>query len=481
MTKLNGWRIGAVFAYCALTGIGAPAQTLTTVVNFDRRNGSWPYKASLSQATDGNLYGATETGGANDRGTIFRLTPSGNHTVVHSFNFTDGASPLGTPVQGIDGSLYGTTDTGGATGCEDNGCGTVFKLTPSGKLITLHQFCLQNQCPDGLYPEAGLVQATDGNFYGTTAYGGAYGAGTVFRITPGGVLTTIYSFCAGGNPCVDGSLPFAGLTQASDGGLYGTTAFGGTYGEGTIFKISLEGTLTVVYTFCSQPNCGDGAEPFGGVVEAADGKFYGTTAGGGTGGYGTVFRVTFGGKLTTLSSFDSMSGTGPTGGLIQGTDSLFYGTTVGGGTSNYGTVFSMTPTGTLTVLHNFAGYPTDGAYSYSSLLQATTGSFYGVTYSGGDERKCRDGCGTVFNLDMGLSAFVALVRNPSKIGQGFGILGQGLAGSTAVELNGTPANFTVVSDTFIKATVPSGATTGYVTVTTPTGVLTSNVPFHVIQ
>ena len=166
--------------------------------------------------------------------------------------------------------------------------------------------------------------------------------------------------------------------------------------------------------------------------------------------------------------------------LIQATDGNFYGTAAYDGLyPNFGTVFAITPSGTLTTLHNFDS--TDGSYPYAGLLQATTGGFYGTTFAGGSSTACPFGCGTVFSLDMGLGPFVAFVGAAGKVSQTGGILGQGFTGTTSVTLNGIAANFTVVSDTFIKATVPQGATNGYVTVNTPTGALMSNVPFRVIK
>jgi uncharacterized repeat protein (TIGR03803 family) len=184
--------------------------------------------------------------------------------------------------------------------------------------------------------------------------------------------------------------------------------------------------------------------------------------------------MTPGGTLTTLHSFDRDDGAGPYGGVIQAIDGNFYGLTIGGGEFGDGTIFQVTPEGVVTTLHSFDG--TDGTYAYGRLLQDTSGIFYGATAQGGKYNS-----GTLFSLDMGLGPFVAFVNNPAKVGQTFGVLGQGFTGTTSVSLNGVQATFTVVSDTFIRATVPPGATTGYVTVMTPSGTLTSNVPFRVLQ
>jgi uncharacterized repeat protein (TIGR03803 family) len=226
--------------------------------------------------------------GADGAGTVFKVTPGGTLTTLHAFNSYDGYSPLGVLVQATDGNFYGTTMEGGA-----NGAGTGFRIAPSGTLTTLYSFCSQTNFADGYWPYAGLVQARDGNFYETTGSGGAFGHyGTIFKITPGGTLTTLYSFCAQ-NGCPDGEEPDAVFVQAADGNLYGTTDGGGTsqscgsYGCGTVFKISPSGALTTLHSF----NDADGAYPRGGLVQASDRNFYGITLGGGADGYGTVFRL----------------------------------------------------------------------------------------------------------------------------------------------------------------------------------------------
>jgi uncharacterized repeat protein (TIGR03803 family) len=475
MTKLSAWKMaGIVFLLCAATAIAASAQTFTTLVNFNGRNGANPFYMSLVQGADGNIYGTTENGGANSDGTIFRATLAG--ALTH-YSFGNGNADGGIPYAGLvlatDGSFYGTTTNGG------NGFGTIFKINPQGTLSTLHTFCAQPPyCADGGQPWAGLIQATDENFYGTTVEYGINHGGTVFRMTPMGVLRPLYSFCAQPN-CADGESPSSPLVQASDGNFYGTTVIGGNPicgpdGCGTVFKITSSGKLTTLHSFDGT----DGYYPLAGLIQATDGNLYGTTPGGGSLGNGTIFRITLTGDLTTLYTFcaqpNCADGSGPFSPLIQATDGNFYGTTSGGGANNDGTLFSITSDGVLTTLHSFDG---TGPVPEGGLLQQTDGNFYGTTLQGG--ARCCDG--TVFSLSTGLGPFLAFVHRSGKIGQTGGILGQGFTGTTGVSLNGIPAGFTVESDTFIKATVPAGATTGYVTVTTPSGVLTSNVPFNVIK
>jgi uncharacterized repeat protein (TIGR03803 family) len=338
-------------------------------------------------------------------------------TTLYSFcsqpNCADGVTPVAPPVQGSDGNFYGTTQNGGSppSAC-NNGCGTVFKITPSGNLTTLYDFCSQPNCADGAEPSAALIQATDGSFYGTTESGGANSQGTVFKITPSGVLSTIYSFCSRPN-CTDGALPRAALVQAEDGELYGTTNSGGGNGGsicgnagcGTIFKITLTGTFSTLYSFCSQPNCVDGIGPQAALIQATDGNFYGTTYEGGSSGinYGTVFRITPSGTLTSLYSFCSQrfcpDGLNPAAPLVQALGGNLYGTTGAGGPNGVeccGTVFQITPSGTLTTLYGFCSLPgcADGENPTSALLQTSDGNFYGTTASGGTST----GKGTAFKI-----------------------------------------------------------------------------------
>ena len=478
MTRLSTVRtVGAASFLCIATAI-VTAQTFDYRSFDGPNNGAYPQFMSLVQGTDGNFYGTTDAGGANGEGMVFKVTSSGVFTRVHSFcsqpKCADGAYPYAGLTLATNGYLYGTTEYG------MNGGGSVFKLAPNGVLTTLYSFCSLTNCVDGSNPYAAMVQAADGNFYGTTAYGGdisscSGGCGTIYRITGEGNLTTIHSFTG-----ADGSQPFGNLVQAPDGNLYGTTSSGGGTGHGTVFKIAMQGALTTLHSF----DVSDGAIPYAGLVLATDGNFYGTTLqGGGENNEGSVFRITASGILTTLYRFCSQAncydGGGPYAGLMQATDSSFYGTTAIGGVSSNcsngcGTVFEITAAGALTTLHSFDKL--DGEQPYGGLVQATNGTFGGTATEGGVHNY-----GTAFSLNVGLGPFVTFVRAAGRIGQTGGILGQGFTGTTSVSFNGISASFTVVSDTFIEATVPAGATTSYVTVSTPSGLLTSNVPFHVIK
>jgi uncharacterized repeat protein (TIGR03803 family) len=335
--------------------------------------------AALVQGTDGNLYGTTGYGGVSGKGTVFQITLAGALTTLISFNGTNGNHPAAALVQGSDGNFYGTTANGGTNGNN----GTVFQITPAGVLTTLASFNGTN----GSYPAAGLAQGSDGNFYGTTSAGGANNLGTVFEFTPAGVLTSLVSFNN-----TDGAAPLAAVVQGSDGNFYGTTASGGANQDGTVFKMTPAGVLTSLVSF----NFADGFAPTG-LVQGSDGNFYGTAEYGGNlslnGGYGfgTVFRMTPSGALTTLASFNGINGSFPCAGLVQGSDGNFYGTTAGGGAGGGGTVFKMTSAGTLTRLVSFNG--PDGNGPQAPLVQGSDGNFYGTTTYGG-----ASGLGTVFRV-----------------------------------------------------------------------------------
>jgi uncharacterized repeat protein (TIGR03803 family) len=380
--------------------------------------------AGLVMGNAGTFYGTTELGGLNDFGTIFYLRSDGTLITLYNFDGYNGGVPFGSLIQGVDGELYGTTSEGAAGGCR-RGCGTVFRLNIYREIYTvLHRF--YRRIGDGAFPDAGLLQATDGNFYGTTAEGGTNNEGTVFSMNSKGDLTILYSFNR-----TDGEAPEASLVEGPDGYLYGTTTSGGVDRDGTIFKVSRSGQLTTLHTFTYT----DGEDPNSALILASDGKFYGLTRFGGTGTCSRGFGC--------------------------------------------GTLFSIDTAGNFQKLHDF-GFD-DGTYPAAGLLQATNGVFYGIATNGGlADCNNGEGCGTLYSFDMGLRPFITFPHAAGKVGTSGPILGQGFTGTTSVAINGTKVPFTVISDAHIQATIAPGATTGYVTVTTPSGVLTSNVPFHVL-
>jgi uncharacterized repeat protein (TIGR03803 family) len=369
-----------------------PGTAFTTLHSFTGADGSKSF-AGLLQGKNGSLYGTTYFGGVKNDGEVFQVTTAGKLTTLHSFCSTngcaDGEYSYAMPVQGADGNFYGTTYLGGS-----KGDGTVFKMSPSGSLTTLHNF----GGADGSQPLAGLAAGSDGNFYGTTNLGGSHGAGSVFKVTPSGQFTILHSFCSKA-ACADGQSSYAGLIQASDGNLYGTTLSGGTQGHGTVFKITKGGTFSTLYSFCAQSGCADGEFPQTGLVQASNGNLYGTTILGGAYGSGTIFELTLSGALTMLYSACSQTGC-PDGnylyaGLIQARDGNLYGIMQVGGAHNSGTIFKITLSGTLTTLYSFCSQPAcaDGQYPAAGLVQATNGNLYGTTADGGVH-----GDGTVFSI-----------------------------------------------------------------------------------
>jgi uncharacterized repeat protein (TIGR03803 family) len=364
-----------LFAFCVSTAIASPAQMLTALHSFTGYPSDGAgLDSALSRGSDGNYYGTTSAGGDNCSpygcGTVFKITPDGTETIIYSFcsqlNCADGEGPYGALVQAPDGNFYGTTNSGA------DGGGTFFKITPSGTLTTLYSFCSQHNCADGRSPN-GVVLATDGNFYGVTSGGGSnnnctLGCGTIFKITPGGTLTTLYVFCSENNNCPDGYNAW-GLIQGRDGNFYGATGHGGASGNdcgglgcGTIFKMTPGGTLTTLYSFCPLGNC---------RLEAPDGQI-------------------------------------PNGKLLQANDGNFYGTTTEGGANQVGfcaefgcgTIFKITPNGDLTTLYSFCSQNNcvDGWNPSAAPVQAADGNLYGVTYAGGTSRYCDYGCGTIFKI-----------------------------------------------------------------------------------
>lgn len=440
----------------------SPSATESVLYSFCAGGAQCPDNASpyaLIQASDGNYYGITFSGGANASGSFFRMTPAGAVTDLYDFcstnqNCPDGFGPTAL-IQASDGNFYGVTSGGGATRS-----GTVFRFTSSGTLTTLYTFCTSGYCPDGQGPVS-LVQGSDGNFYGTTSYGGDNtdatcfangtnggvvpvcdsGTGTLFKLTPTGTLTTLHTFCSVGSPCSDGQSP-AVLIQGSDGNFYGTTQFGGsgaaitfldgstngtTYnGGGTVFKITPSGQLTTLYSFCKNggdaSQCADGFEP-NDLIEGNDGNLYGTTQYGGTGAYagsassaqdngaGNAFRITPSGSLNVIYNFCSLSNCSDGGSpatLIEGSDGNLYGVNADGGSGSYltGTAFQLTPAGTLRSLYSFGAH---GGYtdadSPTSLVQGSDGNLYGGSYTGGTNED-----GALFRLSFSpaLSAPVQL-------------------------------------------------------------------------
>ena len=438
----------------------APAQTYTLLHSFGG-NGGGPndprYSGIMAQSHAGNLFSTAPDTWTKGQGTAFKITTAGAVTILHSFNGPDGDQSISGLTLGTGGHYWGTTADGGLYSH-----GTIFKLTAAGDLTTLHDF---TGGADGGNPGAPPIEGIDGNFYGTTGSGGGAGNnGTVYRMTPSGVFHTLHSFGAQ----TEGT-PNASLVQGTDGFLYGTTFDGGTHGLGIIFKMNISGHFQKISDFDGT----HGSNPFAALTEGSDGNFYGVASGGGSAGGGVVFKIMPSGTLTVLHNFTGGSdGNNQVGGLLQATDGNFYGTNDLGGAFNWGVLFRITSGGGFAVLHDF-DWPT-GASPQVTLLQHTNGRLYGDTAVGGSS-----GEGTFFSFDVGLGPFVSFLPRAREVGRKVKFLGQGFVGTSAVSFNGTPATFTVVSDTYLTATVPNGATSGFITVSTPGGALKSNKKFLV--
>jgi uncharacterized repeat protein (TIGR03803 family) len=475
----------AIAAFTCSLAVRAQAQTVTTnLADFNYTNGSRPIGA-LVQATDGNFYGVTESGGPypGGDGTLYRITPSGKLTALYNFcsqpNCTDGMGPFAAPVIGSDGNLYGVTPDGGSNAATASGSGTVYKMTLGGKITTLYTFCQATPCPDGQYPN-GIVLGADGSFYGATLQGGEFNQGEIFSISSTGKLKVLHSFCARAR-CTDGGVPNFPPIQGNDGNLYGTTAQGGTGGVGIVYELTAAGNYTVLHNFCSDSGCQGGWPPTT-IVQDAHGNFFGTAQSGGSSDSGTVFELTSKHQFIVLHSFDYL-GSNPGVGLTLANDGNLYGSAEGPGiVGSGGTLFEITPAGVFTQLNLFSYCSTTGYIPISPLFLGTDGILYGTTLFGGNDTS--GGCsgdGTIFSLSNGLSPLVKTVPVAGKAGKQVIILGGGLTGSGSVKFNGKSATFHVVSDTEITATVPAGATTGTVSVVTPTGTLNSSPQFVVTQ
>ena len=442
----------------ALAGMATPAaaQTYTVVSNFFnlvQGPGYLQFMGAIPQGRDGNLYGLSHEGGTSNIGTFFNVSPSGTETTVYSFDGTKGSYPNFGLTLGSDGNFYGTAANGGTANL-----GTFYKITSTGTITVLHNF---TNTGDGGQANTAPTQGTDGNFYGVTSVTSNVSTAYVYKITPAGVYKTLHTLST-----VDG-YDGGGLIQGIDGSFYGLGQLGGANNCGTAFKVSTSGAYAVLHNF----TCTDGNQPIGPMVQGTDGNLYGITYAGGTTGDGVIFKMTTSGKLTVLRNMNSATdGKTAQGALMQATDGNLYGTTFTGGTLGGGTIFKITTAGAFTVLHNFdSTNSTTGSGPGSTLTQHTNGLLYGDTYysPGG-------AYGVFYSLDIGAAPFIRLSAISGKAGSQVGIFGQGFSASSVVKFNGVAATAAVLTGTtYITATVPAGASTGLVTVTTGSTTLTS--------
>jgi uncharacterized repeat protein (TIGR03803 family) len=371
-------------AGCCAVPVLADSISETLLYSFSETGaeGAMP-ESSLLLGKDGAFYGTTSQGGSNGQGAAFRITRDGSYTLLHSFNGTDGATPVSGLVAGNDGNYYGTTCYGGTA---PYGGGTVYRLSPQGMLTTLYNFTNQSKAPTGTFPCGGLALGADGKLYGTTRSGGAYDQGTAYRIGLDGRLATLHAFRGG----ADGADPEAALVLGSDGNFYGTTSAWFVQGQccGTVFRLQPGGALTTLYAFSTSD--GQGFRPLGGLLQGKDGNYYGSASAGGSGVNGSLFRITPAGVLSKLYDFSThgnADGTSPASGLILGPDGGYWGVTPAGGYVNGegapGTVYRLAPDGAYTTLYVFRGAPGDGGVALASPTLGADGALYGTSSAGG--------------------------------------------------------------------------------------------------
>jgi len=431
------------------------AQTFTDLIDFTDSSFGSPGYVSLAQGRDGNLYGTTAAAPITGTGTVFSTTPLGTVKMEFGgFDWENGAHPEGSLTLAPDGTFYGTTEF-------SNSAGVIFNITSNADYTVVHQF--QGDV-DGSYPIAPPILGTDGFLYGTTT-GYPHGLpSTVYKYDPStGTVTLLHSF---GKSV---GLYWA-LTQGIDGDLYGVALQGGPNKLGSIFRMTTSGLLRYVYNF---PGGDAGQNPNGPLVQLNDGNFYGTASFVGTASGGIVFKMTPGGDISIIHNFnlDDPNGWAPITGLTLGSDGLLYGFANAGGSNNYGVIYRLTTSGNYTALYNLTAY----SATLAPLTQHTNGMFYGVASYGG-----ANNFGMVYRFDCHLKPFISLVQPQGHAGQTIQILGQGLSTATKVTFNGKPAlTFAVVSDTYMTAVVPNGATTGVVKVSSPANTLMSNRIFRI--
>ncbi len=342
----------------------AAAQTFTVLHEFQGapNDGSGPRGGLLRDGT-GNFFGTTFGGGGDSEGTIYKLTPNGQESVLFTFNTSDGSFPASGLVRDKAGNLYGTADEG------PGGAGVLFRLAKDGTEVTFHAF-QGGQNSEAAVPSGGVIMDAAGNFYGATLLGGL-GFGTIYRVDPAGNLKVLYNF----QGKADGASPQGPLVRDAAGNIFGAAAEKGAHNAGTIFKLAPDGTLTELHSFTGAR---DGKTPQGGLLLDSAGNLFGSAFGGGDTGNGTIFQVSKNGGFRRLHSFSgAVDGTNPNGALIRDSDGNIFGAAQLGGTFSLGTVFKLTPAGQLIVLHNFTG-DEDGATPFSGLLRDAAGNLFGT-------------------------------------------------------------------------------------------------------
>ena len=452
------------------SGFSSPAQAQipnpNELYNFQGGNTDVCYPTGpVAQGRDGNIYGTSENliygggdgcGGANNVGGIFKITPDGAESLFASvpagFTHCGGGVTLAS-----DGNLYGTCITGNPT----TGLGSIFKVTPAGVWRDFYDF---TNAHGDAYPIFPPIQGVDGNLYGLTGSAGFGSSGTIYKITLSGAYSNLHTLSGG-----DAYPYYGNLLQASNGNFYGTVGScpsGG--GFGCVFEINTKGIYKDIYTFTGTPT----RYPNSTLIQGSNGLLYGITGSGGTNGNGVIYSLTTGGKLKVVYNINA-SVDGDLDTILQATDGNFYGVACCGLQENAGSLYELAAKGDVMSVFSLPGAGTDGTQP-NPLLQHTNGALYGTTTASDPGYY-----GTFFSIPIAAKPFIALQFQSGKEGTSLGIFGQGFqtGPATAVSFNGTPASFTVVSDTYLTAKVPSGATKGYVTVTEGETTLQSNIEF----
>jgi uncharacterized repeat protein (TIGR03803 family) len=449
--------------------IAAPAQTVSTIYEFNNTSDPSDPAGVMAQGQDGNFYGVSLSGNGCCQGIVYKISSEGAITSLYSMGQSDGTNCTGLTL-GTDGNFYGTCKNGGT-----NNYGTLFKVTSAGVLTVLHNFAAQGSTSDGCIPYVPPTQASNGDFYGTTAFCGTDNYGTVYKLTLAGVYSLVYSFQGPPNDTV---LPL-GLIEGTDGNLWGV-GNGWIISGGGVFKMTLAGKESLVYTF--EPNADgaylDGEGPDANLIQGSNGDFYGTTEEGGSANEGTIFSLTESGTEAVLYSFPNQTdGAYPSLPLTQGPNGLLFGAATdcaGGGCGQAG-LFDITTKGAYTNVYLYPLVCSNCGQPEAPLLLSTDGTFYSTTEQGGI------GVGSFYSLSNGYSPFISLVNVKSGAeGAKVGILGQGFSAKSVVKFGGTKATTTKLTDTtYILATVPTGALTGDVTVTTGSTVLSTTASFKI--
>jgi uncharacterized repeat protein (TIGR03803 family) len=463
-----------ILAMLAVAEAVIPGQaqiTPTTVIALPGGTGQpvSPAGPVMAQGRNGDLYITNQ-----DTSMLFSLTPAG----VLTPGYSPGGLLFGVTL-GRDGNFYGGNFNGGT-----NGFGTLYKTTPTGTGTVFYNFLFGSGPAN---PYAPPIEAANGTFYGTTIYNeernGYFPDSVAYSVTSKGVFKILHTFTG-----TDGQNIYAGLVQGTDGNFYGCSSAGGTSSDGVIFKMTAAGKVTVLHNFDGT----DGSNCSFSLVQASDGDFYGTANVGGSAGAGVVFKITSGGAYTVIHNFNGTTdGSYPNSSLIQATDGNLYGVTGSQGQVDNGSIYKVTTGGTLTTLYSFTG-GTDGGIPQSALIQHTNGLLYGNTFTGGDlncytaiyyggQEVIVAGCGVVFSVDIAAEPFVNLMTTSGKEASAVEILGQGFTKSSVVEFGGVAATkVALTGTTYMSATVPAGALTGTVTVTTGATKLTSPQTFKVL-